>query len=76
METVEEKDRILGAEVLAWGIAINDDNFENLVWMRSAVLGERMWSTTELPTHAIVAKAVSLQKTLQGMGIDVSPVTS
>jgi len=61
--------------MMAWGISINDDTFENSVWMRSAVLAERMWSTTELPTLAIVAKAVSLQRTLQDMGIDVSPVT-
>ena len=62
--------------MLAWGTAINDDTFENSVCMRSAILGERMWSATELPTYAILAKAVSLQRTLQNMGIDVSPVSS
>ena len=70
------QERILGAEVLAWGTSINDDNFENNVWMRSAVFGERMWSAKSVSLPQLVAKIVVLQKSLQNSGIDVAPVTS
>lgn len=68
--------RVLGAELLLWGVYTNDDNFDNNVWMRAAVFGERMWSTTSLPTYEIVASIVALQRTLEEAGVDVAPITS
>jgi len=34
-----DRSRLIGGEVLAWGTATNNDNFENILWMRSAVFG-------------------------------------
>lgn len=71
-----DTNRVLGAELLAWGTFINDDNFENHLWMRAAVFGERMWSAAALPTYQLVAAIVEIQRTLEEAEVDVSPVTS
>ena len=34
-----DRSRLIGGEVLAWGTATNNDNLENILWMRSAVFG-------------------------------------
>lgn len=55
---------------------VNDDNFDNNVWMRAAIFGERLWSAAALPTYQLVAAMVEVQRTLEENGVDVSPITS
>lgn len=62
--------------MLAWGTAINEDNFENSVWMRASAFGLRMWSGKEYPTHILVSILVQVQAKLEALDIDASPVTS
>lgn len=35
---------ILGGEVAAWAERVNDFNFEQIVWPRTAAAAERLWS--------------------------------
>jgi hypothetical protein len=71
-----DQSRILGAEMLAWGTAINGNNFEMNVWMRTAVFGDRLWSAGKTEDYQLIERMVPLQRTLQDLGIDVAPLTS
>jgi hexosaminidase len=71
-----DKNRILGAEACLWGEVSNEDTLENNLWMRSSAFASRVWTEKMLPLNEIVASLVNLQKILEYMGVDPSPVTS
>ena len=44
-----DQGRLMGAELLLWGTAVNDDNLESFLWMRGAIFAERLWSAKTVP---------------------------
>jgi len=44
--------------------------------MRASAFASRVWTAEILPLHEIVASLVKIQKHLEAMGVDPSPLTS
>jgi hypothetical protein len=59
-----DSSRLLGAELLVWGSIANDDNFDEIVWMRAAIFGERVWTAKTVPISQLVASVTKLQKNI------------
>lgn len=76
LNKVSDESRVLGGELLVWGTIANRYNFENIVWMRAALFGQRLWSNEVLPIHELIPSMVMLQHALEEMGLEVSPLTS
>lgn len=70
-----DSSRLLGAELLVWGSIANDDNFDEIVWMRAAIFGERVWTAKTVPISQLVASVTKLQKTIEVLGVNPMPLT-
>lgn len=46
--TRETEEKIIGGEVCAWGEYLNQYNFDQRVWPRTAAAGERLWSPKDV----------------------------
>lgn len=69
---------IIGAEVCMWSEICNKNTFDQKVWIRSSVMGERLWNTqinigTDLQN--IATRLIAQGKRMRNRGFKVSPVT-
>eukprot|EP01127_Copromyxa_protea_P005823 TRINITY_DN15673_c0_g1_i1.p1 TRINITY_DN15673_c0_g1~~TRINITY_DN15673_c0_g1_i1.p1 ORF type:complete len:495 (-),score=110.16 TRINITY_DN15673_c0_g1_i1:42-1526(-) len=73
--TEGEKKKVLGGEVCAWGEYVNDYNFEQVLWPRTAAAAERLWSQQSV-TDLTSAKSrlTDFVCLLNKRGVHVGPI--
>lgn len=65
----------LGVDALLWSQTSSEETHNSRLWMRSSVIGERLWNSNVTQRGDVMQRLIKMQKTMERRGIFASPVT-